>query len=187
MSETANVLSFRRHVHPEEITPALRARMSHNIGIDHLIWSGFLAVLTVIVLVGLVLVDTVESVSPRLFWHIGTVITLGLWAELTCFFIFERRKLFVQHFPATTAVVVREQGRDDHAVNDRRALVRYLPKLGPHFDVSLLQNATEAYQAWTSLDGLSDDFEKNLHVGDLVAILYDPARPSRIQIVEFEH
>jgi len=187
MSQTANVLSFRQHVHPEEVTPELRARMSHNIGIDHLIWSGFLAVLTVIVVVGVLLVDTLEQVSPRLFWHTGTAITLGIWAELICYFIYERRKLFVLHHPATTAVVVRQSGKNDLTVSTPRAWVRFLPKLGTHFDVNLLQNAEEAYEAWAELDGLSDEFEKNLHVGDLITILYDPARPSHIQIVEFEH
>lgn len=187
MSQTATVLTFRSHVHPEEVTPALRSRMAHNIGIDHLIWSGFLAVLTVIFLVGVVLVDTVESLSPRLLWHIGTVLTLGIWAELVCYFVYERRKLFVLHYPATPALIVRETGREDHVVNERRALVRYLPKLGEHFDVNLLANADEAYETWASLDGLSDEFEKNLHVGDLISILYDPAKPSHIHIVEFEH
>src|SRR6266567_4247037 len=184
MSQTANVLSFHKHVHPEDVTPDLRARMSHNIGVDHLIWSGFVAVLTVIVVVGVVLVDTLEQLSPRLFWHIGTVVTLGIWAELVCYFIYERRKLFVLHHPATTAVVVRQSAKDDIAVNVPRALVRFLPKLGTHFDVDLLLNAEEAYEAWADLDGLSDEFEKNLHVGDLITILYDPQRPSRVQIVE---
>src|SRR6266581_1923602 len=84
MSETANVLSFRGHVHPEEVTPGLRARMAHNIGIDHLIWAGFLAVLTVIVVVAMVLIDTKETISPRLLWHLGIAITAGIWAELIC-------------------------------------------------------------------------------------------------------
>ena len=140
MSQTATILSFRSHVHPEEVTPALRLRMAHNIGIDHLIWSGFLAVLTIIVLVGIVLIDTLETLSPRLLWHVGTVVTLGIWAELLCFFVYERRKLFVLHNPATTAVVVRETGREDHAINERRAMVRYLPKVGQHFDLILVDS-----------------------------------------------
>ena len=187
MSQTATILSFRSHVHPEEVTPGLRSRMAHNIGIDHLIWSGFLAVLTVIVLVGVVLVDTLESLSPRLLWHVGTVVTLGIWAELVCYFVYERRRLFVLHHPATTAIVVRETGRDDHAVNERRALVRYLPRAGQHFDVNLLAKSDDTHETWASLDGLSDEFERNLHVGDLVTILYDPAKPSHVHIVEFEH
>ena len=187
MSQTATILSFRSHVHPEEVTPALRLRMAHNIGIDHLIWSGFLAVLTIIVLVGIVLIDTLETLSPRLLWHVGTVVTLGIWAELLCFFVYERRKLFVLHNPATTAVVVRETGREDHAINERRAMVRYLPKVGQHFDLILLANAKDARETWASLDGLSDEFERNLHVGDLITILYDPAKPSHVHIVEFEH
>ena len=31
----------------------------------------------IIVLVGVVLVDTLESLSPRLLWHVGTVVTLA--------------------------------------------------------------------------------------------------------------
>jgi hypothetical protein len=187
MSQTANVLSFRSHVHPEEVTPALRQRMLHNINIDHMVWTGFLALLTVIVLVGMVLVDTVDKISSGLFWHAGTVITFGIWAELICFFIYERRKLFVRHQPATTAIVVRETSESDLSVHNPRALVRYLPKSGQHFDVNLLQSAKDTQEAWADLDGLSAEFERNLRVGDLITILYDPIRPSHVQIVEFEH
>ena len=187
MSQTATVLSFRSHVHPEEVTPELRRKMIHNINIDHIVWSGFLALLIVIVLIGMLLVDTLGQISPGLFWHAGMVVLLGVAIESICYIVFERRKLFVRNQPATTAMVVREIPPSELSVNYPRALVRYLPKSGQHFDANLLKAASDTQEAWADLDGLSAEFERNLRDGDLITILYDPMKPTHVQIVEFEH
>jgi hypothetical protein len=187
MSLAAPVLSFGNHLHPEEVTPELRERMCRNLSIDHVIWSGFIALITVILVIGTVVVDTVDSVSPSLYWHLGTVIALGLWAELLCYFTYDSRKQFVITSKVTTAVVLRREGITDMSISVPRVQLRYLPKLGEHFDVELLRNAREAYLTWAELDGLSPQFERNLHAGDLLTILYDPNRPSHVRVVEFEH
>ena len=187
MSLAAPALSFGNHVHPEEVTAELRERMCHNLTIDHVVWSGFIALITVVLGIGTVIVDTVDSISPALYWHLGTVIALGLWAELLCYFTYDSRKQFVITSQATTAVVLREEGVQNSSVSVPRVQLRYLPKLGEHFDVELLRNAKEAYLTWAELDGLSPQFERNLHPGDLLTILYDPVRPSHVRVVEFEH
>lgn len=187
MSQVANVLSFGHHVHPEEVTTDLREKMVHNLSIDQFIWSGFIALIAAILAVGSAIVDSVDKVSPAIYWHVGGVLVVGLWAELVCYFVFEGRKRFVRHMPATTAIVVRQRDMLDVAEGVPRVLVRYLPKLGENFDLQLLRKADEAFTAWADLDGLSPQFEQNLHSGDLVTILYDPSRPSHVRLVEFEH
>ncbi len=187
MSQMATVLSFGHHYHPEEVNHEVRERMVHNLSIDQLIWSGFIALIGAILAVGSAIVDSVDKTSPALYWHLGTVLALALWAEMICYFVFDSRKRFVLNMPATTAVVVRQRDTLDLAQGVPRVLVRYLPRLGEQFDPEKLRTADEAFTAWGDLDGLSPQFEQNLHPGDLVTILYDPGRPSHIKLVEFEH
>ncbi len=187
MSQLATVLTFGHHFHPEEVTNEVRERMVRNISIDQLIWSGFIALIGAILAVGSAIVDSVDKISPALYWHLGTIIAIGLWAEMICYFVFDSRKRFVRTMPATTAVVVRQRDTVDLAEGVPRVMVRYLPRAGDVFSAERLRKTDEAITAWADLDGLSPEFEKNLHPGDLVSILYDPARPSKIKLVEFEH
>jgi len=187
MNQAASTLSFGNHIHPEEVTPELRMRIVQNIGIDHLVWSGFLALMTVFLLVGTAFVDTVEKVSPALSWHLGTVIALGLWAELICYFIYDNRKKFVRNARVTTAAVVHRNDLEDFSTGVPRVRVQYIPAHPNPVDIDLLRRPDASIMAWAELDGLSEQFEHNLHAGDLVTILYEPDRPSRIRIVEFEH
>jgi hypothetical protein len=187
MIQSASTLSFGKHVHPEEVTPELRARIAQNITMDHLVWAGFLALMTLILMVGTAFVDTMDKVSPAILWHMGTILTLGLWAELICYFIYDNRKKLVRTGVATTAVVVRQQNEEDFASGVPRVQLRFVPKPNNVIDIDSLRSPDKSLSTWGNLDGLSDKFEKNLHVGDLVTILYDPDRPSHIRIVEFEH
>ena len=187
MSQLATVPTFAHHLHPEEVTPQIRERMAHNIGIDHMIWAGFIALIGAILGVGTAIVDSVDKVSPAIYWHIGAIVVAALWAELICYLVFDTRKRFVLGMPVATAVVVKHRDVVSASGGVPCVQVRYLPKLKEKFDVDLLRSAEEAFTAWVDLDGLSIPFEQNLQIGDLVTILYDPARPSHIRIVEFEH
>lgn len=186
MTKSATILAFRNHVHPEEVTPVMRERICRELSIDHMVWSGFLALMTILVAAGLALIRP-ESFSETFVWHLGTIVALALWAELICYFIYDRRKRFIRESRATAAIVTKERGVHEFDANVPSVRVRYVPKEDTVIDVDELEDRKKGFEAWAELDGLSAPFEKNLHVGDLVTILYDPKKPSHVRLVEFEH
>ncbi len=178
------------HLRPDEVTRQVREKMEHDIAIDHFVWSGFIALLTVIIGVGAALVDTVDHRSPDLLWHLGTIFAIGLWAELVCYLVFKTRKRFVRESPATAALVVRQRDLESfvNEVSARipRVLLRYFPGKAEKSDPEELRVNRDAENVWAELDGLSPQFERNLHAGDIVTVLYDPKRPRKIKVVEME-
>jgi len=186
MTQSANVLAFRNHVHPEDVTPAIRDRICRELSIDHMVWSGFLALMTLLVAAGLALIRP-DNLSETYVWHLGTIIALALWAELICYFIYDRRKRFIRESRATAAIVTKERGVHEFDANVPSVQLRYLPRTDQPFDLHELEDRKKAVEVWAELDGLLAPFEKNLHVGDLVTILYDPDKPSHVRLVEFEH
>ena len=115
-----------------------------------------------------------EAVRPALL--------AGLLSLLYLHFHFRNQRHFAMTAPVAIAEVVERRvpryGDQDATHCVPRLLLRFVPQLDSQTDGS------EEHLLWAELDGFSANFERNVHAGDRVSILYDIADPRHVRVVD---
>ncbi len=183
---------FRSHLMPQQVTSAVRHRMAQELTYEQVTWSALIAStclvfgMLVVFIFGegeLGLAMQRESLRP--------VVLAGLFALLFIHIHYRRQRQFVLRAPVTVALVVRakEPLHFDEASSLAvpRLLLRYLPRPGEEEPVLTdLHHSPDAHTLWAELDGFSARFERTVHAGDYVSVLYDLTDPEHVRVVEFE-
>jgi len=103
---------------------------------------------------------------------------------------YRNQRRFVSNAPATTAVVVRVKEPinfdEERTLAVPRLLLRYLPRPPEEENAGALRPTPDVHTMWAELDGFSAKFERTVHAGDLVSILYEPTDPLHVRVVELE-
>lgn len=184
--------SFREHLRPAQVNRAVRHRMAHQLMHEQWMWS-VLIVSTCMMFALLVLVVFQQR---ELAWGIQLealrpVSIACVLALLVVHIHYRRSREFVRSAPVAAALVIREKDPwhfdEASSLAVPRLLLRYLPRPAEEDPVpDELHRSTGAHTLWAELDGFSARFERTVHAGDLVSILYDPTDPEHVRVVELE-
>ncbi len=182
--------TFRSHLSPRLVTTAVRHRMAAELTYEQVMWS-VLILSTCLMFALIVLFIFAERDLPGSMQResVRPVFLALMFALLFLHIHYRRQRRFVMTAPVTAALVVREKDplRFDEATSLAvpRVLLRYFAR--PVEEGSdELHHSADAHTLWAELDGFSARFERTVHAGDYVSLLYDPTDPEHVRVVEFE-
>ncbi len=181
---------FRTHLRPAEVTPDVRRRMATELVYEQVTWT-VLIVSTSLVFSVAVVAAFLQRELPAAMQReaLRPVVLAALFAITFLHCHYRRLRCFVSTAPVTIGLVVK--ARDPKHFDEAsslavpRLLLRYIPRPAEEGSDELHHSA-DAHTLWAELDGFSARFERTVHAGDLVSLLYDPTDPQRVRVVEFE-
>ncbi len=184
--------TFRTHLMPHQVTAAVRQRMALELTYEQLTWT--LLVVSTCLFFGVIVVVVFASrdlSSAMQHESLRPVMIAGLFALLVLHAHYRRQRKFVATAPVASALVLRvkEPLHFDEASSLAvpRLLLRYLPRSAEEAQLlNELHHSADAHMLWVELDGFSARFERTVHAGDLVSVLYEPTDPEHVRVVEFE-
>jgi hypothetical protein len=183
--------AFHIHLKPDQVTTIVRRHMVRELYYEQNMWSALVVSTCVMFACTVIFVFAERGLVGEMQWGaLRPALIAAVVALLFLHMYFRRERKFVNTAPATSAVVIRERVplnyHDQSSFGVPRLLLRYLPRVGDSF-CPAVQHAAAERTLWAALDGFSSSFERAVHAGDLVSILFEPGDPEHVRVVELEH
>ena len=177
---------FGSRIRPEEVTPETRRRLVRQFHWRELFALSWVVFPTFCIVFMVMLgyrwqqgqaLGEWQAVSPVLVTSAAAVIGIHIW--------FMRERRFLWKAPATDAVV-KEMETSYNLTHTHRLILKYKPL--PKNPKGITVNGGEqSHLVTVAIESDLKGFHDDLHEGDSVAIIYDPARPDHVRVVEEEH
>lgn len=177
---------FGPRIRPEEVTPETRRRLVHKTYLSELF-----AICSVVV--PTICIALMVSLGYR--WHgeptytewqpISPILVTAAVILLGVLVWFARERRFLAKGQVTGAEVKEIETSYD-LTHTHRLIIKYSPI--PKDSVRATINGGDHGQVITvALESDLKGFNEDLHEGDNISIIYDPARPDHVRVVEEEH
>jgi hypothetical protein len=176
---------FGPRIRPEEITEETRKHLIHESYTRELFGLASVFVPTVCIALMVSLGYRWHGEPPFTEWQPISPILLTAAAILIGIHIwFRRDRRFLKRAPATAAEV-KEMETSYDLTHTHRLIIRYKPL--PKDPKGATLNGAENSQIVTvAIESNLSGFNSDLHEGDAIAVLYDPAHPDHVRVVEEE-
>ncbi len=175
---------------PAPVTGDVRQRLVSAINCEQRTWS--LAVISAGLVFGLIFAYSAAErgiASDIQREALRSVLFAGVFLLGYLHLHYRRQRRFVMNAPAAMANVVLERVTPDEydfrPSDDPRLAIYYTPSppAGSEEEYSMVDGPC-APLTWADLEGFTESISRELRPGDLVAILYDPANPTHIRLVD---
>ncbi len=189
---TATSLFYRTHLRPRQVSSGIRHKLARELNYEQTTWSALIVCVGAIFALSVVFIFNERGMDGTMQREaVRPVFFAVLFALLFIHAHYRRLRNFVMEAPATAALVVREKTPphfdEETSLAVPQLLLRYLPRPGEEeIDPYVLHHAPDAHTLWAELDGFSARFERTVHAGDYVSILYDPTDPEHVRVVEID-
>lgn len=176
---------FGSRIRPEQVTPETRRHLQHESYVNE-----FFAICCVIV--PAVCIALMLSLGYR--WHgeptytewkpILPILVVAAAIVIGVLMWFQRERRFLARAPITVAEVKEIETSYD-LTHTHRLVIKYKP-LPEDAKTASVSNGITDQQVTVALELDLKGFTDELHGGDAVSILYDPAHPDHVRVVEEE-
>jgi len=177
---------FGPRIRPEEITQETRR---------NLVRDNYLRELFALSCIFVPAVCIALMVSLAYRWHgeaaynewqlISPIVVTGLVVLVGTHIWFHRERTFLKRAPVAAAEV-KQIETTYNLTHTHRLIIKYKP-LPKDPKGATLNGFGEAQLVTVAIESELAGFNNDLHEGDAISIIYDPARPDHVQVVEEEH
>lgn len=177
---------FGPRIRPEEITQETRHRLVRDSYVRELFALScvFVPAVCIALMVSLgyrwhgePAYDEWRLISPILVTTLVVLVGTHIW--------FHRERRFLERAPVAPAEVKQIETSYD-LTHTHRLIIKYKP-LPKDPKGATLNGFEDAQLVTVAIESDLDGFNNDLHEGDAVSIIYDPARPDHVRVVEEEH
>lgn len=177
---------FGPRIRPEEITPQIRKRLVRTDMIREIraLSAVVLPAVLVTVLVGVGYGWSGEPLG-KMWPAVGPVLVTAL-GILFCIHLYHRRERKFLLSAPTAAAEVKDIESSHGLAYTHRLIVKFKP-LPPDPKRVTLRDADVSQLVTVAIESDLPGFHEQLHCGDSISLIYDPAHPDHVQVVEEEH
>ncbi len=179
------VSEFGSRIRPEEVTPEIRHRIARaSYGRELFALSCvFVPTIAVCVMVSLgyrwhgePAYAELQPISPVLITTFAVMIGIHIW--------FHRERKFIRKAPIAVGIV-KQMETSYNLTHTHRLVLKYKP-LPKDPKGATLNGGLESQLVTVAIESDLQGFHNDLHEGDAVSVLYDPAQPDHVRVVEEE-
>ena len=177
---------FGPRIRPEEITGKTRDRLIRESYVRELFDLACVFVPTVCIALIVSLGYRWHGEPPLSEWQpISPILVTAAVILLGIHVWFHRERRFLERAPAAAAEV-KEMETTYDLTHTHRLVIKYKP-LPSDPKGATLNGAQNSQLVTVAIESNLSGFNSDLHEGDAIAVLYDPAHPDHVRVVEEEH
>ncbi len=176
---------FGDRVRPDQVTFTMRARLARNVYRRELLALSAVFVPCLLIAGAVIAFYHFHAEAAGNVWQlIGPIIVTGVLIAVVIHVWGLRERKFVETAPPAAAVV-KEIESTQNGTYKHRVILSYRP-IQYKASRAMLPGLSPAHLAVAAVESNLPGFSRQLQRGDSLAILYDPAEPDHVCIVEAE-
>lgn len=177
---------FGSRIRPEEVTPETRRRIARASYAREFFALSCVFVPTIAICLMVSLGYRWHGEPPYAEWQPISPVLITTFAVMIGIHIwFHRERAFVKKAPIAVGIV-KQMETSYNLTHTHRLVLKYKP-LPKDPKGARLDGGMDSQLVTVAIESELEGFHNDLHEGDAVALLYDPAQPDHVRVIEEEH